>query len=40
MEALTCLLKKAREGGYILGFKPCGKGGDGVEVSHLLLVDV
>ena len=29
MEALSCLLKRAREGGYILGAKVRGRGGEG-----------
>ncbi|RVX01863.1 hypothetical protein CK203_019500 [Vitis vinifera] len=39
MEALNCLLKRAREGGYLSGFKVNGKGGEGLEISHLLFVD-
>lgn len=39
MEALSCFLRRAMEGGYISGVKVRGRGGDGVEVSHLLFVD-
>ena len=39
MAALSCLLRRAREGGYLFGFKVNGRHGEGVEVSHLLFVD-
>ena len=39
MEALGCLLKRAREGGYLLGFKVNSRGGEGLEISHMLFVD-
>ncbi|KAL6331749.1 hypothetical protein AAG906_020088 [Vitis piasezkii] len=39
MEALSCLLNKAREGGYLSDFKVNGKGGGVLEISHLLFVD-
>lgn len=38
MEALSCLLRKTREDGYLTGFKVCGRNGEGLEVSHLLFV--
>lgn len=39
MEPFSCLLKKAREGGFLLGFRVMGKGGEGVELFRLLFVD-
>ena len=39
MEALSCLLRRVREGGYLFGFKVFGRNGEGLEVSHLLLAD-
>ena len=39
MEALSRLLLKAWECGFILGFKLGGKGGGGEEVSHLLFAN-
>ena len=39
MEGLNCLLKRAKEEGYIMGFKLSGRGGKGKEVSHLLFLD-
>ena len=39
MEALSCLLRRVREGGYLFGFKVFGRNGKGLEVSHLLLAD-
>ena len=36
MEALSCLLKRARKGGFLSGWQFNGKGGAGVEISHLL----
>lgn len=39
MEALNCLIKKARERGFISGFKVGRKSRNGVEVSALLYVD-
>lgn len=38
MEALSRILRKAREGDFILGFSVGRRGGD-MEVSHLLFVD-
>ncbi|KAL6335984.1 hypothetical protein AAG906_003610 [Vitis piasezkii] len=35
MEALSSLLLRAREGGFISRFKVKGRGGEGKEVSHL-----
>ena len=39
MEALSRLILKAQDGGFILGFKVGGKGGDGEEISQLLFAD-
>ena len=38
LEALSHLLVRAREGGYLLGFMVRGKGSEEVEVSHLLFI--
>lgn len=38
MEALSRILRKAREGDFILGFSVGRRGGD-MEVSHLLFAD-
>ena len=39
MEALSCLLGRAREDGFLTGFKVNGRGGEGLEVTHLLFAD-
>ena len=39
MKVLGCLLGRAREGGYLFGFKVLGRNGEGLEISHLLFVD-
>ena len=39
MEALSKLLDRAVEGGFLLGCNMVGKGGVGVKISHLLFVD-
>ena len=39
MEALSCLLKRAKEGGFLLGWQLSGRGGVGVEITHLLFAD-
>ena len=39
MKALNCLLRKAREGGFLFGFKVNGKTREGKDVSHMLFVD-
>lgn len=39
MEALSCLLKRVKVGGFLLGWQVRGKGEEGVEVSHLLFAD-
>ena len=39
MEALSCLLQRAVNGGFLLAFKVRGQGGEGAEVSHLLFTD-
>ena len=39
MKALSCLIIKAMEGGFLSGFKFGGREGDGLIVSHLLYAD-
>ena len=39
MEAFSGLIAKAEEGGFIMDFKVVARGGEGVQVSHLLFVD-
>ena len=39
MEALSCLLKRAVSGGFLLACKVRGRGGEGAHVSHLLFAD-
>lgn len=39
MEVWNRLLERAREGGYLSSFTVKGKGGEVVEMSHLLFVD-
>ncbi|RVW96306.1 putative ribonuclease H protein [Vitis vinifera] len=39
MEALSCLLKRAKEGGFLSGWQLSGRGGGGVEITHLLFAD-
>ena len=39
MEAFNILIAKAEEGGFIRGVKIEGRGGEGVQVSHLLFAD-
>ena len=39
MEALSCLLKRVKVGGFLLGWQVRGKGEEGVEVFHLLFAD-
>ena len=39
MEALSSILKRAMEGGFMQGFLASGKGGVGMVVSYLLFVD-
>ena len=39
MEALSCLLGRAREDGFLTSFKVNGRGGEGLEVTHLLFAD-
>ena len=39
MESLSCLLKRAKEGGFLLGWQLNGRGGAGVEITHLLVAD-
>ncbi|RVX20166.1 Signal peptide peptidase [Vitis vinifera] len=39
METLSCILLRAKEGGFIDGFLVRGRDGEGMEISHLLFVD-
>ena len=39
MEALSCMLKRAMEGGFLTTCQVRGKGSERVDVSHLLFVD-
>ncbi|RVW87760.1 Transposon TX1 uncharacterized 149 kDa protein [Vitis vinifera] len=39
MEALSCLINKAVRGGFLSGCKLSGRGGNGIQVSHLLFAD-
>ncbi|RVW26739.1 LINE-1 retrotransposable element ORF2 protein [Vitis vinifera] len=39
MEALSCLLKRAKEIGFLPGWQLSGRGGARVEVTHLLFAD-
>ena len=39
VEAFSGLIAKAEEGGFIKGFKVIERGGEGVNVSHLLFAD-
>ena len=39
MKAFSKLIAKAEEGGFIRGVKLEGRGGEGVQASHLLFAD-
>ena len=39
METLSCLLERAKEGGFLSGWQLSGRGGVGVEITHLLFAD-
>ena len=39
MEALSCLINKAVRGGFLTGCRLRGRGGSGIQVSHLLFAD-
>lgn len=39
IKALSCLLRRATDGGYILRVKVKGRDDEGEEVSHLLFTD-
>ena len=39
MEALSCLLKRAKEGGFLPRWQLSGRGRAGVEITHLLFAD-
>ena len=39
MEALSCLINRAVRRGFLTGCKIRGRGGNGIQVSHLLFVD-
>ena len=40
MEALSCLINRAVRGGFLTGCRLRGRGGNGIQVSHLLFADV
>ena len=39
LEALSCLLKKAVEGGCLILYKVRGRGNEGFDISHFLFLD-
>ena len=39
MEALSCLLRRAVSGAFLLAYKVRGRSGEGAHVSHLLFTD-
>ena len=39
MKVFNCLLKRAVDGGFLLGCTVKGRSGDGVQISHLLFAD-
>ena len=39
MEALSCLINRAVRGGFLIGCRLRGRGGSGIQVSHLLFAD-
>ena len=39
MEALSCLINRAVKGGFLTGCRIRGRGGSGIQVSHLLFAD-
>ena len=39
MEALSCLINRAVRGGFLTGCRLRGRGGNGIQVSHLLFAD-
>ena len=39
MEALSCLINRAVRGGFLTGCRLGGRGGSGIQVSHLLFAD-
>ena len=39
IEVLSCLIKRAVSGGFLKGCQVRGKGGEGVNISHLLFAD-
>ena len=39
MRALSCLIDRAVNGGFLSSYRVRGRGGDGVQVTHLLFVD-
>ena len=39
MEALSCLLRRDVNGGFLLAYKVKGRGGEGAQVSHFLFAD-
>ena len=39
IEALNCFLKRTKIKGFLPGWRVSGRGGEGVEISHLLIAD-
>ena len=39
LETLSCLLKRAMNGGFLTACKVRGRGGEGAQVSHLLFTE-
>ena len=39
IEVFSCLLKRAMDGGFLLGYRVKGRSGEGVQISHLLFAD-
>ena len=39
MEALSCLINRAIRGGFLTDCRIRGRGGNGIQVSHLLFAD-
>ena len=39
MEALSCLIKRAVRGGFLTSYRVKGRGGEGVQLTHLMYAD-
>ena len=39
MEALSCLIKRAVSGGFLTSYRVKGRGGEGVQLTHLMYAD-